>query len=202
MSAHGSVSYLRAVSAEGKTHCALLLGKSRLAPIRQMTISRLELSAAVIAVRMDRMLSRELSLEIQDSAFWTDSMIVRQYIYSCSKRFQTFMVDQLSAIHDGSTPRQWRKVGTKENPTDDVSRGLNGFDMISSDHWKRGPEFLWQDEFPWPTNPAVPEIACEVEEVKNQVKCYVSNVQYDARGKGRHGMSRADNEQESKHPMI
>jgi len=65
------------------------LGKSRLAPIRQMTIPRLELSAAVIAVRMDRMLSRELSLEIQDSVFWTDSMIVLQYIYSCSKRFQT-----------------------------------------------------------------------------------------------------------------
>lgn len=86
MSAYGSVSYLRTVNAEGKIHCSLLLGKSRLAPIRQMTIPRLELSAAVIAVRMDRMMSRELSLEIQDSVFWTDSMIVLQYIYSCSKR--------------------------------------------------------------------------------------------------------------------
>ena len=54
---------------------------------------------------------------------------------------------------------------------------LNGFDMISSIHWKRGPEFLWQDESAWPTNPAVPEIACEDEEVKNQVRCCVSNVQ-------------------------
>ena len=62
MSACGSVSYLRAVNAEGKIHCSLLLGKSRLAPIRKMTIPRLELSAAAIAVRMDRMLSRELSL--------------------------------------------------------------------------------------------------------------------------------------------
>ena len=38
LSAYGSVSYLRAVNAEGKIHCALLLGKSRLAPIRQMTV--------------------------------------------------------------------------------------------------------------------------------------------------------------------
>ena len=52
------------MNAEGKAHCALLLGKSRLAPIRQMTIPRSELSAAVIAVRMDRMLSHELTLEI------------------------------------------------------------------------------------------------------------------------------------------
>ena len=41
VSAYGSVSYLRAVNAEGKVHCSLLLGKSTLAPIRQMTIPRL-----------------------------------------------------------------------------------------------------------------------------------------------------------------
>ena len=63
-----------------KGRCALLLGKSRLAPIRPMTIPRLELCAAVIAVRMVRMLSRELTLDIQDSVFWTYSMIVFQYI--------------------------------------------------------------------------------------------------------------------------
>ena len=72
--------------------------------------------------------------------------------------------------------------------------------MISSDRWKRGPQFLWQDESAWPTSPAVPEVACEDEEAKNQVKCCVSNVQYDAGGKGRHGMPRAENEQEPEDP--
>ena len=74
--------------------------------------------------------------------------------------------------------------------------------MISSDHWKRGPEFLWEDESAWPTNSVVPEVVCEDEEVKNQVKCYVSNLQYDAGGKGRHSMPEADKEQESEDPMI
>lgn len=101
LSAYGSVSYLRAVNTEGKAHCALLLGKSRLAPIRQMTISRLELSAAVIVVRMDRMLSLELTSEIQHSVFRTDSMIFLQYIYSRSKRFQTFVANCLFVIRDG-----------------------------------------------------------------------------------------------------
>ena len=71
-----------------------------------MTIPRLELCAAVITVRMDRMLSRELTLEIQDSVFWTESKIVLQYIYSYRKRFQTFVANQLSVIHDGSVPNQ------------------------------------------------------------------------------------------------
>ena len=51
--AYGPVFYLRLVNVERRIHCALLLGKSKLSPMRQMTISRLELSATVIAVRMD-----------------------------------------------------------------------------------------------------------------------------------------------------
>ena len=129
-------------------------------------------------------------------------MIVLQHIYSCSKRLQTFVANRLSAIHEGSKPRQWRKVGTKENPADDVSSGLQGFDMISSHRWKRGPEFIWQDDTAWPTNPAVPEIACEDEEVKNQVNCCVSNVQDDAEDRRKHCTPRADKEQESEDPMI
>ena len=53
-----------------------------------------------------------------------------------------------------------------------------------------------------PTNPAVTEIACEDEEVKNQVKCCVSSVQYDTEDKGRHSMPRVDEEQESEDPMV
>ena len=67
----------------------------------------------------------------------------------------------MSVIHDGSTPKQWRKVGTKEIPADDVSRGLSGFEMVSSDGWKRDPEFQWKEEPVWPTNPPVPKIASD-----------------------------------------
>jgi len=98
--------------------------------------------------------------------------------------------------------RQRRKVGTKDNPADVVSRGLNRFEMISNHRWKRGPEFLWQNESARPTNPAVTEIACEDEEVKNQVKCCLSSVQHDAGDKGGDSMPRADKEQESEDPMV
>jgi len=84
--------------------------------------------------------------------------------------------------------RQWRKVGTKDNPADEVSRGLNWFEMISNHSW--------------PTNPAMTEIACEDDEVKNQVKCCISSMQHDAGDKGRHSMPRVDKEQESEDPMV
>ena len=129
-------------------------------------------------------------------------MIVLQYIYSCSQRFETFVANRLSVIHDGPMPRQWRKVGTKDNPADDVPRGFNGFEMIFNRRWKQGPEFLWQDETAWPTNPAVTEIACRDEKAKNQVKSCIFNVQCDAGDKARHGMPRVDKEQESEDPMV
>ena len=112
------------------------------------------------------------------------------------------MANRLSVIHDESMQRQRRKVGTKDNPADVVSRGLNRFEMISNHRWKRGPEFLWQNESARPTNPAVTEIACEDEEVKNQVKCCLSSVQHDAGDKGGDSMPRADKEQESEDPMV
>ena len=46
------------------------------------------------------------------------------------------------------------------------------------------------------------EIACEDEEVKNQVKCCVLSVQYDAGDKRRHSLPRVDKEQESDGPMV
>ena len=199
LSAYGYVAYFRAVNVEGKIHCTLLFGKSSLAPIRQMTIPRLELSAAVIAVRRDRMLCHELTLEIQESVFWTDSMIVLQYIYSRSKRFQTFVVSRLSVIHDGSMPRQCRKIGTKENPADDLSRGLSGLNMISSDRWRQGPVFLSQDESAWPANSTkVPG----KQEVKKRVKCFLADVECNAKKAGKHSPSIADTEQELTDPVT
>ncbi|XP_029619853.1 uncharacterized protein LOC115200878 [Salmo trutta] len=55
---YGTASYLRFTNGMGKVHIAFILGKSRVTPLKQMTIPRLELAAATLAVRVDRMLRR------------------------------------------------------------------------------------------------------------------------------------------------
>ena len=99
---YGSVSYLRLVNEEGDIHCAFLLGKLRVTPLKAVTIPRLELSAATMTVRLDRMLKREI--EIPLSMFWSDSMSVLRYIKNETKRFHTFVANHISMIRDGSTP--------------------------------------------------------------------------------------------------
>lgn len=76
---YGTVSYLRLVNKEGKFHCAFIKGKARVAPVKQTTIPRMELTVAVVAVRIDKMLRKEMQLDLQESQFWTDNTTVLWY---------------------------------------------------------------------------------------------------------------------------
>ena len=92
---YGAVSYLRQINAIGKVHCSLIMAKSRLALLKAMTIPRMELSAAVLATRLDRMIKQEVTLSIDQSTFWTDSTCVLRYIENKDKRFQTFVANRI-----------------------------------------------------------------------------------------------------------
>lgn len=120
--------YLRLTNTQNKHTCSLLMGKSRLAPIKRMTIPRLELSGAVVACRLFDFLEEELEVPINQTIFWTDSTIVLGYIRNESRRFKTFVGNRISKIHDTTSPEQWRHVGTDLNPADIASRGIEASD--------------------------------------------------------------------------
>ena len=106
--AYGTASYLRVVKPEGTLPiaCKLLMAKSRLAPLKQQTIPRLELMAATLAAKVAKMIQRELDIPVQRTTFWTDSTIFLQYIRSENKRFHVFVANRISVIHDMSSPEQ------------------------------------------------------------------------------------------------
>ena len=74
--------------------------------------------------------------------FWTDSEVVLGYISNDARRFHTFVANRVQSIREYTTPDQWRKVHTKENPADKASRGLSAQELLSSHSWWNGPEFL------------------------------------------------------------
>ena len=150
---YGAVSYIRMIDVAGNIHCAFVISKSRLAPMKYTSIPRLELCAAVVAVKLDELLHRELRLPLSTSTFWTDSNIVLQYIKNSSKRFHTFVANRVALIHEGTTPSQWKYVNTKVNPADDISRGLNAPELLENNRWKSGPGFLWCNESHWSESP-------------------------------------------------
>ncbi|XP_068757389.1 uncharacterized protein [Montipora capricornis] len=167
---YGAVSYARFVNEErNAVHCNFLVGKSRLAHVKPMTIPRLELSAAVVAVKLDRTLREELEIKIDRSVFWSDSTAVSQYIKNEDKRFHTFVANRLAVIHDGSKPSQWNFVESARNPADDASRGLTPEELLLQDRWFKGPEFLWKLEESWPVpSSPLPSIPDQDPEIKSQ----------------------------------
>ena len=105
----GCSSYLRSVNKQGKIHVALVVSKSKVAPIKSMTIPRLELQAAVMAAKMDATLTKELDLDLGPSQFWTDSEIVLKYIANESRRFHVFVSNRVSVIQQITKLEQWVK---------------------------------------------------------------------------------------------
>ena len=148
---YGAVTYLRITDNSGNIKCSFVMGKSRLAPMKPVTIPRMELSAAVVATRLDTMSRKELSLPITESFFWTDSTCVLRYIANQDKLFQTFVASRPATIQEVSSPSQWRYVNTQSNLADDASRGVSA---DSLHRWIHGPEFLTQPTDEWPQRPA------------------------------------------------
>ncbi|KAA8592103.1 hypothetical protein FQN60_017558, partial [Etheostoma spectabile] len=141
---YGQCLYIRLVS-EDNVHCALVLGKARVAPTKIVTIPRLELTAAVISAAVSSMLKEELELRVDREYFWTDSQVVLGYINNEARRFHVFVANRVQRIRETTNPEQWYYVDTVENPADHASRGLKVAELINS-NWFVVPKFLWERE--------------------------------------------------------
>ncbi|XP_043956787.1 uncharacterized protein LOC122822295 [Gambusia affinis] len=167
---YGTVTYLSLKNEEGKFHSAFIIGKARVAPIKQTTIPRMELAAAVVAVKMDKMLRKEMQLDLQDSQFWTDSTTVLSYISSETHRFKTFVANRVAIIRDNTKPSQWRYVNTSLNPADCASRGLTAEDFMKNEKWINGPAFLQSLEESWPEGHESKPVDQDDVELKKKLK--------------------------------
>ena len=76
--AYGSVAYFRFSFKSGGHACRFAFAKSKLSPIKAVTLARLEFSAALTGVRMYKMLIHETDLPVEKVYFWTDSTLTLQ----------------------------------------------------------------------------------------------------------------------------
>ena len=145
---YGQSSYLRLVNDNDEVFCSLVLGKARVTPLRQISIPRLELTAAVLSVRIADVLKSELQFDNITEYFWTDSKVVLGYIANDARRFHVFVANRVQQIRDSTEIGQWNYVQTADNPADCASRGLTARSLVNNTTWFSGPDFLqsvyWQ----------------------------------------------------------
>ena len=137
-------------SGEIITELAFVLGKACVAPMRVMTVPKLELQAALLSARLKREISRALTVTVDKVFMWTDSTIILQWINSTNKH-PIFIANRVCEILENTSVDQWNQVTTCDNPADAGTRGLSA-EVLQSSSWVRGPDFLRTKQFPFVPN--------------------------------------------------
>ncbi|XP_032687426.1 uncharacterized protein LOC116851764 [Odontomachus brunneus] len=148
--AYAAAVYLRVITVDGMVSVNLLAAKSKVAPVRTMSVPRLELSAAQLLARLIEFLLESLDFRDVSVHCWTDSTITLAWLSRPSTTWKTFVANRVAEIHTLLPNTPWRHISTKENPADCASRGIAPDDLATNIQWWSGPEWLRQSSDYWP----------------------------------------------------
>lgn len=151
--AYCAVAYWRTQDEDsGNVRVSLAAGKSRVCPIKVMTVPRLELSAAVMGLRLAQTILKEQRYPVSGVTYWTDSKTVLCWIRDDARQYNPFVSFRISEITETSDRKAWRWVPTKMNPADAGTRCRPSQKITANHEWFQGPAFLRQPEQAWPEN--------------------------------------------------
>ena len=145
MVAMAAVAYLRTTNSQAtQPQACFLMGKCKVAPIKQMSVRKMEVEAAVIGVRLLQLIQREMTMTIDQNFLWSDSQVVLAWIAS-NKKQNVFVSNRLQEIHKCSLPQH--HISNYLNPADHGTRGLETNEVQQK--WLDPPLFLCVNELTW-----------------------------------------------------
>ena len=98
-----AVGFLRArLSSSHKTQISFNFGKARVAPMKALSIPKLELQAALLATRLKDYIVTALTVSINHVYMWTDSTTVLQWLNSTEK-LPVFVANHVGEILESTT---------------------------------------------------------------------------------------------------
>ena len=96
---YGQVSFIRMANCVGTIHCNFIMGKARVTPKKYISIPRLELVAATLSVKMEKLLKKELNINCLQEKW---CKVVLGYIRNTTKKFKIFVANRIQQIHENS----------------------------------------------------------------------------------------------------
>ncbi|XP_065911194.1 uncharacterized protein [Dysidea avara] len=147
--AYGAIVFL----VQGK-QVSFVLAKTRVAPLKTLTIPRLELMAALVATRLTNFVLEAIPTCDPSIFVWSDSQIVLHWV-SSQKPLPTFVNRRITEMKSLLPNATWKYCPTAENPADLLSRGTTIDALMSSSLWNHGPKWL-PDPSEWPSPQLLP----------------------------------------------
>ncbi|XP_062534396.1 uncharacterized protein LOC134203562 [Armigeres subalbatus] len=143
------VVYLR-MSHQGKGWCSLVAAKTKVAPLRTLSIPRLELQAAMMGSRLLQSICAACTVNIKQRFLWTDSATVLAWLRSDSRRYHQFVSFRVGEILSLTSVTEWHYVPSKLNVADDATKWNSGPSFDPNSRWFQGPLFLRKPQEDWP----------------------------------------------------
>lgn len=149
MTAYGAVLYAR-IETAATVECTLIAAKSRVAPLKTVTIPRLELCAALLLSELTETFQRATKKRYYKTTLWTDSQIVLAWLNKEPATLKIFVNNRTQQIQQLTAEASWRHVSSSDNPADLLSRGTTAEELRASKLWWHGPHWLTKTAEHWP----------------------------------------------------
>ena len=140
--AYGAVIYMKSINKNKSCDVSLITSKTRVAPLKKLSIPRLELCSAVLLSKLMKLVKTAIKIPVARIAAWSDSTVTLAWINGDPNRWKTFVANRVTEIQESIEPNCWQHVKSKENPADCSSRGLKPTELFENVLWWKGPTWL------------------------------------------------------------
>ena len=152
--AYAAVAYMRSEDESGKIHTSMITAKTKVTPLKFVSLPRLELLSGQTGSRLSVKVKEALRDPDIKFYHWSDSLIALHWIKNTETRWKTFVENHVEEIRDNTDPASWSHCPGKENPADVASRGTTAEKLLNSSWW-RGPDWLSSSPENWPKKMSV-----------------------------------------------
>ncbi|XP_011858208.1 PREDICTED: uncharacterized protein LOC105555775 [Vollenhovia emeryi] len=153
--AMAAVIYISVHDSNGATF-SLVCSKTKVAPLKRLSIPRLELTAVLLLSRLMQYVKATLNMDVTATHMWTESLVTLSWIRSHTSRWKDFVRHRVAQIEGLTKAAHWRYIPGTSNPADGASRGLTTAQLQGQSLWWTGPPWILNPDS-WPSQPALSE---------------------------------------------
>jgi len=124
--------YMRSTDSNNKIPCKCLCSTSKVAPLKQLNIPRLELCAATLLSKLYKKTIGALNITIHKSYLWTDSSNVLTWTQCPPNKRKIFVGNRVALIQEETGSASWRHMPSQTNPANLISRGIDPTTLSTS----------------------------------------------------------------------